>query len=46
MNLVEIIERFPTQEDCLAHLEQLRWNGTPKCPHCQSDTSEDAMNGK
>lgn len=37
MNLVEIMERFPTQEDCIAHLEQLRWNGTPKCPHCESE---------
>lgn len=37
MNLVEVMEQFPTQEDCIAYLEQLRWNGTPKCPHCESE---------
>lgn len=37
MNLVEVMEQFPTQEDCIAHLEKLRWSGTPKCPHCKSE---------
>ncbi|MYA72295.1 IS1595 family transposase [Candidatus Poribacteria bacterium] len=36
MNLIEVIERFPTQESCIEHLERLRWNGTPVCPHCES----------
>ena len=36
MDLVKIIEAFPTQEDCIAYLEGLRWQGSPDCPHCES----------
>ena len=39
MNIVEIYKRFPTQGDCLSYLEQIRWNGTPRCPYCGSDNS-------
>ncbi|MCY6494392.1 IS1595 family transposase [Leptolyngbya sp. GGD] len=27
---------FETHEDCLAYLEEIRWNGTPICPYCGS----------
>ena len=37
MDLMTIIERFPTQESCIAHLEKIRWGDNPKCPHCGSD---------
>ena len=36
MNLIEIMERFPDQETCIAFLERVRWKGNPKCPHCES----------
>ena len=36
MNIVQIFERFPTQESCIAHLEQARWQGKPFCPYCGS----------
>lgn len=36
MNLIEVMARFPTQEACIEHLEQIRWKGTPVCPHCES----------
>ena len=36
MNIIQIFERFPTQEDCTAHLEQARWHGEPSCPYCGS----------
>ena len=36
MNIVHIFERFPTQRDCIAHLEQARWRGEPSCPYCGS----------
>ena len=36
MNLIEVMERFSNQEACIAHLERLRWQGTPICPHCES----------
>ena len=44
MDLIKIIEAFPTQEDCMMYLERLRWNGSPECPHCESATSEGEMN--
>ena len=37
MNLIQIYKKFPTQHDCLKHLENVRWNNTPKCPYCKSE---------
>ena len=37
MDLVTIFEKFPTQEHCIAHLEQARWGDEPVCPFCGSD---------
>lgn len=37
MNIIEIYEKFPTQEICIEHLEQVRWQGQPKCVYCGSD---------
>ena len=37
MNIVKIYELFPTEADCIAHLERVRWHGTPICPYCKSD---------
>jgi transposase-like protein len=39
MNIVKIYKMFPSQEDCLEYLEQIRWNGQPTCPYCQSKNS-------
>lgn len=36
MNIMEIMQRFPDQEACISHLEQIRWDGQPECPHCHS----------
>ena len=36
MNIVKIFKRFPTQKDCIAHLEKARWNNGPTCPYCGS----------
>ena len=36
MNIIEVFDKFPTQDDCIAHLEKARWNNTPTCPYCQS----------
>jgi transposase-like protein len=36
MDIIEIFERFPTQNDCLAYLEKVRWQGEPRCPYCKS----------
>jgi transposase-like protein len=39
MNIVEVYEKFPTHNDCLAYLERVRWQGKPKCPYCNSHKS-------
>lgn len=36
MNIIQIFERFPTQESCITHLEAARWRGEPSCPYCGS----------
>ena len=37
MNLITICMQFPTQHDCITHLETVRWGETPTCPHCDSE---------
>lgn len=37
MNIVQIYKQFPTEEDCISHIETVRWNGKPICPYCASD---------
>ena len=37
MNLITVFQRFPDHESCIEHLEKVRWNYTPKCPHCESE---------
>lgn len=39
MNIIEVYKQFPDQDSCITYLEQVRWQGTPKCPYCQSDNS-------
>ncbi len=36
MNIIQVFQRFPTQEDCIEHLEKARWDGVPICPYCGS----------
>lgn len=36
MDIIEVFERFPTQNDCLAYLEKVRWQNKPTCPYCKS----------
>ncbi len=36
MDLVTVLETFPTQAYCIEYLERLRWQGSPECPHCES----------
>ena len=37
MNVLTIAHQFGTQEDCIAHLERIKWNGKPVCPYCDSE---------
>jgi transposase-like protein len=36
MNIIQIYKQFPTEKDCIQHLETVRWHGTPTCPYCKS----------
>jgi transposase-like protein len=36
MNIIQVYKQFPTQEDCITHLEKVRWHGKPVCPYCKS----------
>lgn len=35
MNIQHVYNRFPTEADCIAQLEKIRWNGIPWCPYCR-----------
>ncbi len=36
MNIIQIFERFPTKESCVAYLEAVRWKDGVSCPYCGS----------
>nr|MBA2601105.1 transposase [Actinomycetota bacterium] len=36
VNLVNLIERFGSEDRCHAYLEQLRWPEGVRCPRCES----------
>lgn len=36
MNIIQIYKTFPTQQDCIDHLEKVRWDNKPVCPYCKS----------
>jgi transposase-like protein len=36
-SIVSVYKRWPTAEDCLTHLEQVRWGNSPSCPYCRSE---------
>jgi transposase-like protein len=36
MDIIKIYELFPAEDDCINHLETVRWDNTPKCPYCKS----------
>jgi transposase-like protein len=36
MDIIEVFKRWPTQNDCLIYLEQVRWQDRPQCPYCKS----------
>lgn len=36
MNLIQINNEFPTELDCVQHLEKVRWGKKPRCAYCNS----------
>ena len=39
MNIIQVYKRFPKHEDCVKHLEQVKWKWEPTCPYCKSNKS-------
>jgi hypothetical protein len=38
MNLIDVTQKFPTDEECLKYIEQMRWpDGVVRCPTCGCD---------
>lgn len=37
MNIIQIFKKFPTENDCIAHIEKVRWDGKVICPYCTSN---------
>ena len=37
MNLISIFSRYPDQEACIEHLENVRWGDSPQCPYCAGE---------
>ena len=33
-SIVAVYRRWPTKDDCITHLEAVRWGGHPLCPYC------------
>lgn len=36
MDVLQLVERFPTQEACVKYLERVRWGRWAVCPYCDS----------
>ena len=36
MNIRTVYKKFPTEADCIAHIERVHWGGKPVCPYCKS----------
>lgn len=37
MNIIEVFKKYPSQADCIRHLEKARWPNKPICTYCGSD---------
>lgn len=36
-SIVEVYRRWPTHDDCVGHLERVRWGDKPLCPYCGAE---------
>lgn len=36
-SIVEVYRRWPTRDDCVGHLERVRWGDKPLCPYCGAE---------
>ena len=45
-NLVELMQKFPDEETCVAHLKSIRWKDGEFCPHCGHEKIYEFKDGK
>jgi len=45
MDIIEVFKKYPTQDDCIKYLEQVRWQDKPICPYCGSKSQTSIENG-
>jgi transposase-like protein len=45
-NLKELMSHLSDEKVCQNYMEELRWNGKPTCPHCDSEKPYRLKNGK
>lgn len=36
-SLPQLLDFFKEESTCIEYYEQIRWNGNPVCPHCDSE---------
>ena len=34
VDILEVMEKFPAQQACISHIEEVRWGDTPRGPQC------------
>ena len=39
MEIDQVYQKFPTIDECISYLEEVRWKGKPVCPYCNSKRS-------
>jgi transposase-like protein len=44
-SLIDLLDKFPTEEHCRQYLIEQRWNGKPVCPHCGVDKKPYVIEG-
>jgi transposase-like protein len=46
LDIISVFRTFPTQADCLAHIEKVKWDNVPTCPYCGGQKCTAAKNEK
>ncbi len=44
-SLIQLLNAFPDDDACRAYLEERRWKGTPRCPHCKHSENAYSIDG-
>jgi transposase-like protein len=45
-SIIQLVQKFPTEETCLFHLKELRWKDGIFCPHCGNRKVYEFKDGK